>query len=193
MKKFLLSVGLGAGIMWLADPQNGAQRRGRARQRFAPVIDVTQKAAEKVPDHVPHQLHELTEKWTARWSIRKHGEEMPTQDITPDPTTISEFVDLARSHGVHGAMDIEDDKVVCTSCGARSEAERMERLWLHRFEGPTNPADMSTVSALRCPACHTVGLLITGYGPNASPEESDVIVRLPQPQESGMAPFMSRA
>jgi hypothetical protein len=194
MKKFALSVALGAGIMWLADPENGAQRRRRARRRFAPVIDAAEKLPEHLPDHLPGPLHHLSDTWTATWSVlkRKRGDGMPSMDLTPDPTTISEFVDLARANGVHGGMDISDSKIVCTSCGAPSDAERMERLWLHRFEGATNPDDMSTVSALRCPVCSSVGLLITGYGPNASPEESDVIVRLQQPQDSGMAPFMSR-
>ena len=189
MKKFALSVALGAGIMWLADPENGAQRRRRARRRFAPVLD----AAEKLPGHIPGSPLEHVQEWTKKWTVRRRGDGMLRMDITPDPTTMSEFVDLARANGVHGGMDIADSKIVCTSCGAQSAAEAMERLWLHRFEGATNPDDMSTVSALRCPECSTVGLLITGYGPNASPEESDVIVRLQQPQDNGMAPFMSHS
>jgi len=196
MKKFALSVALGAGIMWLADPQNGAQRRRQARRRLAPVLD----AAEHLPEHLPHNLPghvpEHLHEWRGQLSRRFARHErrrggMPRNDITPDPTSMTDFIDLARANGVHGAMDISDTKIVCLSCGSQSDAEKMERLWLHRFEGATNPDDMSTVSALRCPVCSTVGLLITGYGPNASPEESDVIVRLQSPKDSGMAPFMS--
>jgi len=184
IKKFATSVALGAGLMWLADPQQGAQRRRRAKRLLSPALD----AAAKLPTNASTGV---ADSLSATWARVRRRPAAPDVDITPDPTTITELVDLARANGVHGAMDIADDRIMCTSCGAVSDVESVERLWLHRFEGATDPDDMSTVSALRCPVCSTVGLLITGYGPNASPEESDVIVRLQSPQDSGMAPFLT--
>ncbi|MGD9795237.1 MAG: hypothetical protein AB7V43_17340 [Acidimicrobiia bacterium] len=65
----------------------------------------------------------------------------------------------------------------------------MTRLWLHRLEGATDPDDMSTVSALRCPACGEHGLLVTSYGPEADADEADVLVALPPPLSADMSPY----
>jgi hypothetical protein len=38
------------------------------------------------------------------------------------------------------------------------------------LEGASDPDDMMTVIAARCPHCGVAGTLVLGYGPNASPE-----------------------
>lgn len=189
LKKFVTSVALGAGVMYFADPKSGPQRRRRARRVIRPAMDAAHRFEDSLPDDggaagVVASLRRVLP-WTKATAPKA------SMDPTPDPTTITELFDLARANGVHGSMDIADARIVCTSCGAASDVESLERLWLHRFEGATDPDEMSTVSALRCPVCSAVGLLITGYGPNATPEESDVIVRLQAPLDSGMAPFLT--
>jgi len=88
--------------MWLADPQNGAQRRRQARRRLAPVLD----AAEHLPEHLPHNLPghvpEHLHEWRGQLSRRFARHErrrggMPRNDITPDPTSMTDFA--ARTPG----------------------------------------------------------------------------------------------
>jgi hypothetical protein len=53
---------------------------------------------------------------------------------------------------------------------ASADAESARRL-----EGVSDPADMMIVFGLRCPICGAAGTLVLHYGPESSPEESDVL------------------
>ena len=49
---------------------------------------------------------------------------------------------------------------------------------LGALEGASDPDDMILVIAASCPVCSTGGTVVLGYGPNASPEDADLIVAL---------------
>jgi hypothetical protein len=42
-------------------------------------------------------------------------------------------------------------------------------------EGASDPADMLAVVALVCPICKTHGTLVVGYGPEAGPDDAEVL------------------
>lgn len=48
-----------------------------------------------------------------------------------------------------------------------------------RIEGASDPAENSVVLAVRCPTCETAGALVVRYGPEASPDEADLLAAIP--------------
>ena len=69
-------------------------------------------------------------------------------------------------------------RVLCVSCHMESDAEEMEVDALQRAEGVSDPADMLAVAALVCPVCNSRGTLVVGYGPEADPDDAEVLARL---------------
>lgn len=109
----------------------------------------------------------------------------PKSSAAPgDPTPIRVVIDQFARRGQHlvdhEVSDVGD--VVCGACGTPSAPGAMTREWRHRLEGATDPADMTSLSGLRCPACGALGLLALRYGPEADSVEADVLVRLAPPE-----------
>ena len=50
---------------------------------------------------------------------------------------------------------------------------------LCRLEGASDPDDMAAVVALTCPNCQAKVVLVLKYGPDATAEEADVLLALP--------------
>jgi hypothetical protein len=69
----------------------------------------------------------------------------------------------------------------CSACGSESAAQRFELLDERRLEGASDPDDMVLIVAARCPVCAAQGAVVLGYGPEASPEDSDVVRALRRP------------
>lgn len=83
-----------------------------------------------------------------------------------------------RSAGWANDFVAVDGGLRCGACGRLHPPEetRIERL--ERFEGVSDPGDESIIVALNCVHCHSRGVLVASYGPAASREEADVLVRL---------------
>jgi hypothetical protein len=75
----------------------------------------------------------------------------------------------------------EGGVVRCATGGHLFSASSSEPVSSRRLEGASDPADMVMVVALRCPVCDTAGTLTLHYGPDASPEEADVLAALEPP------------
>jgi hypothetical protein len=69
-------------------------------------------------------------------------------------------------------------RVVCDRCHHAHAAEDLEIVDFRRLEGQSDPADMAAVIALRCRGCGQRGTLVLTYGPQASPEDADVLIAL---------------
>jgi hypothetical protein len=54
---------------------------------------------------------------------------------------------------------------------------------LYRIEGASDPGDMAIVVAFTCPHCSSQDTMVLRYGPEASAEDADVLVALPEPDE----------
>jgi hypothetical protein len=102
--------------------------------------------------------------------------------VTKGASTIAEVLDELAGDGFEGSfLTRPDGRARCESCETESsggdfasiEAER-------RLEGASDPDDMVVVLGLVCPACSARGTLLLGYGPNASDEDADLLVALPQ-------------
>ena len=104
---------------------------------------------------------------------------------SPDNTTLGEVVAAFELEGYRGQMAARPaGQVLCVSCHMESDAAEMEVDALRRIEGVSDPADMLAIAALVCPVCDTQGVLILGYGPEASLDDADVLARLGPPPGS---------
>jgi hypothetical protein len=68
--------------------------------------------------------------------------------------------------------------VVCGACGRSTPAADLEVVAERRMEGASEPDEMLLAVAAPCPACGAGGVIVLGYGPNASVEDSDIVVAL---------------
>ncbi|WP_421118686.1 hypothetical protein ACE2AJ_15150 [Aquihabitans daechungensis] len=71
--------------------------------------------------------------------------------------------------------------VRCGACGRSTPAEDLDVVAERRLEGASDPDDLVLVVAATCPACETGGVIVLGYGPEASVEDSDIVVALRHP------------
>ena len=98
-----------------------------------------------------------------------------------DGTTLVEVISRFEAEGYDGqfaAVSEDDGGVRCFGCGAVSPPGTVDLGLLRRTEGASDPADMVAVAGLTCPACGAKGTVALKYGPEASPEEADVLVAL---------------
>ena len=117
----------------------------------------------------------------------------PRDPPTPQPETsdgdspLAEVLDNLDGDGFEGQFRaIEGGEIKCLSCrrifpAGVTPADRVTRL-----EGESDPADMVMVVPVRCPACRARGTLVLGYGPDSSPEDSDVLVALARSPGEGV-------
>lgn len=66
-------------------------------------------------------------------------------------------------------------KIRCGVCHADSDPADLELDALKRVEGASDPADMAAVLALTCKACGAKGTAVVRYGPEAGPEDDEVV------------------
>jgi hypothetical protein len=101
------------------------------------------------------------------------------ENYAQGPSTLSQVVEDLRTEGFTAELTaLEGGDIRCGSCGEASSAGRFETAELRRTEGASDPADMSAVYGLVCPACATRGVLVAKFGPDASIAEADVLTHL---------------
>ena len=100
--------------------------------------------------------------------------------VTPaESSTLGDLLAAFEVEGYRGQMAARPGGfVLCTGCHQESQAEELEVDGLERVEGASDPDDMLAVVAVVCPICQTHGTLVVGYGPEAGPDDADVLARL---------------
>jgi len=112
-----------------------------------------------------------------------------TPEYASDGTTLVEIVRRFDADGWTGQFAaVEGGKVRCFTCHQDSDADEVPLDALQRTEGASDPADMVAVAALTCPHCDARGTVALKYGPEASPEEADVLGLLADGQSSPTEP-----
>ena len=102
-----------------------------------------------------------------------------------DPSSLTAIVSQFEQQGFTGQLAVrEDATLLCLSCHGQHPAAGFEMTALRRTEGASDPADMAAVVALTCPHCRGRGTVVLKFGPEAGPDESDVLLAL-QDQRSG--------
>ena len=103
-------------------------------------------------------------------------------DHARDAASMFEILRDLENDGFSEDMVVrEGGRVLCRACDHESGAADFEVVDLRRLEGASDPADMSAVVGVRCPNCQAGGVLVLRYGPDAGPEDTDVLALLDAP------------
>lgn len=95
--------------------------------------------------------------------------------VPSDNTTLSSVLaDLEARGFVVQFVPGEGGTIECTSCGVTSPVGDFAVADVRRLEGASDPDDMASVIAARCPNCSAAGTLVLTYGPMASAIDADV-------------------
>jgi hypothetical protein len=113
-----------------------------------------------------------------------------TDDFQPsDETTLTEVLEAYAQGGFVSSFVVTDSaQLECIECGTVSEPESVSMSSLRRLEGASDPDDMVAVVALTCPACNSKGTVVLGFGPMATPQDSDVLKSLRDDRGDDAAP-----
>lgn len=110
-------------------------------------------------------------------------------NVPNDNTTLSEVLTGYEDAGLDGQFSsVADGQIECVTCGRAQDAALFTVTSRRRMEGASDPDDMLSVIALRCPNCGAAGTLILGYGPTASAEDQDISVGLRDVRTDGAVP-----
>jgi len=105
----------------------------------------------------------------------------PDQPIPGVPTdrTLSGVLEHLKEAGFTGDMFVTADaRVRCGACHADVEPAALQLNTIRRIEGASDPADEAAVLALTCPSCGAQGTAIVRYGPEAEPQDDEVLKAL---------------
>jgi hypothetical protein len=94
------------------------------------------------------------------------------------PDTVADALRLLEGAGYAGEFSSRRGHVHCNVCGDGWAPIAGVVEAIYRFEGPSDPDEEAMVLALHCARCGAKGVLVSGYGPSADPEDIDVIVAL---------------
>jgi hypothetical protein len=103
-----------------------------------------------------------------------------SQPSTPKyGATLTEIIATLEDAGFTGQMAARADGMVqCLTCRQESPANDFKLEAMRRTEGTSDPDDMLAIVGLVCPNCGTRGTAVLGYGPEADPDDAEVMVRL---------------
>lgn len=111
------------------------------------------------------------------------GSSEPTSSVMgvpSDNTTLVHVLDALSRGGYRASFDATTGgRLTCSKCGRESAADDFVPEVERRLEGASDPADEMLVLGGRCGRCSTPGVLIVGFGPEASADDVEVLGRLP--------------
>ena len=108
----------------------------------------------------------------------------PDAQYARDPSSLTAIVAMFEQEGFTGQYAVrEGGTLTCLSCRTDGPAGDFAMSALRRTEGASDPADMAAVVGLTCPHCQNKGTAVLQYGPEASPEESEVLLALGDQRE----------
>jgi hypothetical protein len=101
-------------------------------------------------------------------------------------STITEVIEYLRNKDYVNNFEIHDGNLTCKETGESFTPGEMIIDEIHRFEGDSNPDDMSIIYALTA-ISGTRGVIIDAFGTYSDPEISEFIkkVSVKEPQEAG--------
>jgi hypothetical protein len=98
--------------------------------------------------------------------------------VSEEPATVLDAVRLLEAEGFGASFSLTADGLKCGACARVEAVDRAEVLRVYRFEGPSDPDEEAVVYGIRCPACGSLGTLVSSFGPSADPELTDRLVML---------------
>lgn len=110
----------------------------------------------------------------------------PVPGAPSDNTTAVAEIDALREQGYGADFVVGEGGVVrCTQCRHEEQPGDLDVDVFRRLEGASDPDDMSAILAITCRDCGTKGIVMVGYGPNASPDEGDLLLAVDTPEDEG--------
>jgi hypothetical protein len=107
--------------------------------------------------------------------------------------TVDEVVERFEAEGYVHHFVAEAEGLRCPACDTVADPRKVRIDETARFEGPSNPGDETVVFALSNGPCGHKGTLVSAYGPEAPPEEAEVIRTLgQQPPDDPDDPITAR-
>jgi hypothetical protein len=99
--------------------------------------------------------------------------------VAQDAQTLTRALRDLEQAGFTGQFRVLDQgRLQCLTCRNELDGREVAMESLHRLEGASDPADMLGVAAVMCPRCAARGTLVLNYGPDASLEESTLLLAL---------------
>ena len=92
--------------------------------------------------------------------------------------TVTEAINLLEADGYRSDFSFTDGSVRCVACDVRHRPPQLIVRRTFRFEGETDPGDEMIVLGIECPACGVRGVVVSAYGPDASPEFIELLQQL---------------
>lgn len=116
----------------------------------------------------------------------EHGHDDPVPGAPSDNTTAVSLIDDLREQGYDVDFVVGEGGVVrCTQCRHEEPPTDVDVDVFRRLEGASDPADMSAILAMKCRECGAKGVVMVGYGPNASPDDGDLLLAVDTPEDEG--------
>ena len=94
------------------------------------------------------------------------------------PDTVTEAVRTLKAEGYLADLELLDGAIRWDERAQACAVDEVVVEHLFRFEGPSDPGDEMVVFGLLDPATGTRGVLASGFGPAADPDELDHLVGL---------------
>ena len=99
--------------------------------------------------------------------------------VPSDNTTLTEVLAELAAQGYDNTMWVaQDGKLRCSGCEAEIDPSAVPVHAFRRLEGASDPDDMLVVAAVECGSCSIKASIVLHYGPEASPEEMEVLQHL---------------
>ena len=95
------------------------------------------------------------------------------------PTTETEAIVLLGIEGYGDSIEVSADGIWCRGCNRLHDVTGVVQERIYRFEGISNPDDMSIVVGLRCRICGRTGIVVSAYGPDAEPRLFEILNQMP--------------
>ena len=103
----------------------------------------------------------------------------PPGPMPADAAGVGEIMATLEAAGFGAQMAARPGAMIlCFTCHRESAASEVDVHSLSRTEGASDPADMLAVAGLICPRCGARGTVVLGYGPEADPDDAEVLVSL---------------
>lgn len=84
--------------------------------------------------------------------------------------SVTQAIALLEADGYRSDFSFSDAMVRCHGCGQSHPPAQLMVRHTFRFEGDTDPGDEEIVLGLECPSCGTRGIVVSAFGPDASPD-----------------------
>jgi hypothetical protein len=92
--------------------------------------------------------------------------------------TVTEAIAILEADGYRTDFSFTDGTIRCTACDVAHAPPQLLVRRTFRFEGETDPGDEAIVLGVECPACGMRGVVVSAYGPDASPEFMELLTQL---------------